>query len=54
MKRTLGVTIVVVAAVAASLTLARQRQVDRRPAADLEPGTPALGADLDAIRSAGF
>lgn len=54
MKRTLGVTIVVVAAVAASLTLARQRQVERRPVADLEPGAPALDSDLDAIRSAGF
>lgn len=54
MKRTLGVTIVIVAVVAASLTLARQRQVERRPAADLEPGATALDADLDAIRAAGF
>lgn len=54
MKGTLGVTILVVAAIAASLTLARQRQVERRPVADLHPGTPAVGADLDAIRFAGF
>lgn len=55
MKRTLGVTIVIVAAIAASLTLARQRQPERVTGTEPDPGVaPALDADLDAIRSAGL
>lgn len=56
MYRTVGVTLLIVAAVAASLTLARQRTVERLPDPEREPGAvpPTLGADLDAIRSAGL
>lgn len=53
--RALGLTILVAAAVAASLTLARQRQPERRPDAEPQPRSPlTLGGDLEAIRSAGF
>jgi hypothetical protein len=56
MNRTLGVTLLVMAAIAASLTLARQRTIERLPDPDREPGAmpPTLDADLDAIRSAGL
>lgn len=56
MNRALGVTLLVAAAVAASLTLARQRTVEHLPDLVRDPGTvpPALDADLDAIRSAGL
>ena len=56
MSRTFGVTILIAAAVVASLTLARQRSLDQMPEPARDPGTvpPALDADLDAIRSAGL
>lgn len=56
MNRTVGVTILIAVAVVASLTLARQRNVDPVPEPARDPGTvpPALDADLDAIRSAGL
>lgn len=56
MNRALGVTLLVAVAVAASLTLARQRTIEQLPESAPDPGTlpPALDADLDAIRSAGL
>jgi hypothetical protein len=54
--RALGVTIMVAAAIAASLTFARQRQPDRRPEPETSPSPPlaSVGGELDAIRAAGF
>ena len=56
--RTLGVSLVAIAAVAASLTLARQRGDQRRPELSTTPDSPPVplttDAGLDAIRSAGL
>jgi len=53
--RALGVSLVAIAAIVASLTVVRQRQEERRTDDDTktEPATPAA-VDLDGIRAAGF
>jgi hypothetical protein len=54
----LGVSLVAIAAVAASLTLARhrdeQRQPETTPVPDNAPLPMSSGVSLDAIRSAGL
>jgi hypothetical protein len=54
--RTLGVSLVAIAAIVASLALARQRSEERQPELPAPtPRTPAaVDLNLDAIRSAGF
>ena len=53
--RTLGVSLVAIAAVVASLTLVRQRPQERKPGEGmrLEPFSPAA-VDLDQLRAAGL
>ena len=54
--RALGIGLVAVAAVMASLTIVRQRNEERRPEPQPTPGRPPVLADmnLDAIRTAGL
>jgi hypothetical protein len=52
--RTLGVSLVAIAAIAASINLARQRNEQRAPEPRVTPGDAPATANLDAIRSAGL
>ncbi len=54
--RTLGVSLVAIAAVVATLTVARQRSEERTAQPEPQPGrAPAANPlDLDALRSAGM
>jgi hypothetical protein len=54
--RTLGVSLVAIAAIVASLTIVKQRSEERQPEPEApEPRTPAaVDLNLDAIRSAGL
>ncbi len=54
--RALGVSLVAIAAIVASLTVVRQRQEERRTDDRVrpEPSPAAVDLDLDGIRAAGF
>ncbi len=52
--RALGVSLVAIAAIVASMTVVRQRQEERRPSDPVKPDASPAAVDLDGIRAAGF